>query len=114
MLKIVDFAQLTTTTISQQENAKSVLLAVFLATESALKVSTAQNATAPMSTTSINGSASQTALMGCSSTGINHNVSIVQLANSMIISIKFVVIALVTASRAIETQVRKLRLVLLV
>ena len=82
--------------------------------ESPLKVSTAQNVTAPMSTTSINGSASQTALMGCTSAGINHNASIVQLANSMIVSIKLVVFALLIARLAIEIQARKLRLVLLV
>ena len=52
--------------------------------------------------------------MGCTSAGINHNVSIAQLANSMIISIRFVVFALAIASLAIETQARKLRLVLLV
>ena len=52
--------------------------------------------------------------MGCTSAGINHNVSIAQLANSMIISIRFVVFALAIASLAIEIQARKLRLALLV
>ena len=111
---IVAFAQLNITTTIPQEYAKSVLLAVLHAKKTVLKVSSAKHATAPISTTLIKVSASQTALKECTSTGINHNVSIVQLANSMIVSIKLVVFALLIASLAIEIQARKLRFVLLV